>query len=130
MCVADYSILHFVVLSYRYQAATLVLSHPLMVAVVRSRDLPMKEPDRLTKENQTLGARLSRLSHASHRITGSLHLATVLQKVVDDARSLTGTPGMMLEPSASAGSQAAQPHLEDGTTYRPLRPTRLDSNRS
>ena len=32
---------------------------------------------------------------------------------------------MMLEPSTSAGSQAAQPHLEDGTTYRPLRPTNV-----
>ena len=98
-----------------------------MVAVVRSRDLPPGLANEGTrqahKENQTLGARLSRLSHASHRITGSLHLATVLQKVVDDARSLTGTPGMMLEPSASAGSQAAHPHLENGTAYRPLRPT-------
>ena len=27
----------------------------------------------------------------------------------------------MLEPRASVGSQASQPHLEDGTAYRPLR---------
>ena len=68
MCVAGYSILYFVVLSYRYQAATLVLSHPLMVAVVRSRDLPPGLANEGTrqahKENQTLGARLSRLTHS------------------------------------------------------------------
>ena len=28
------------------------------------------------------------------------------------------------------GSQAAQPHLEDGTTYQPLRPTQLDRSKS
>ena len=38
------------------------------------------------------GARLSRLSDASHRITRVLYLDTVLQEVVDDARSLTGAP--------------------------------------
>ena len=52
---ADNGILYFMVLSYRYQAATLVLSHPLMVAVVRSRDLPMKEPDRLTRRTRRWG---------------------------------------------------------------------------
>ena len=30
------------------------------------------------------------------------------------------------EPRASVGSQSPQPHLEDGTTYHPRRPTRLD----
>ena len=32
----------------------------------------------------------------------------------------------MYEPGDPTGSQSPQPHLEDGTTYRPLRPTRLD----
>ena len=30
------------------------------------------------------------------------------------------------EPGDPTGSQSPQPHLEDGTTYRPLRPTKLD----
>ena len=32
----------------------------------------------------------------------------------------------MLGSRASAGLQAAQPHLEDGSVYRQNRPTRLD----
>ena len=32
----------------------------------------------------------------------------------------------MLESRVLGGSQAAQPHLEDSTTYHPLRPTKLD----
>ena len=32
---------------------------------------------------------------------------------------------IMVEPRAPVGSQA-QPHLEDGTTYYPRRPTQLD----
>ena len=32
--------------------------------------------------------------------------------------------------TANVGSQAAQPHLEDGTTYQPLRPTQLDRSKS
>ena len=31
--------------------------------------------------------------------------------------------------TTNVGSQAAEPHLEDGTTYYPLRPTRRGSNR-
>ena len=34
----------------------------------------------------------------------------------------------MCEPGDPTGSQSPQPHLEDGTTYRPLRPTKLDSS--
>ena len=34
--------------------------------------------------------------------------------------------GMACNPSLWQGSQSPQPHLEDGTTYDPLRPTRLD----
>ena len=33
---------------------------------------------------------------------------------------------IMSGPRASVGSQSPQPHLEDGTTYYPLRPTKLD----
>ena len=32
----------------------------------------------------------------------------------------------LLVSVAVQGSQIPQPHLEDGTTYYPLRPTRLD----
>ena len=49
----------------------------------------MKEADRLRRENRTLRARLSRLSEVSLRVTESLDLDTVLQEVVDGARSLT-----------------------------------------
>ena len=35
-----------------------------------------------------------------------------------------------IEPRASVGSQGAQPHLEDGTAYRPPRPTRLKKSRT
>ncbi len=50
----------------------------------------MKEADRLRRENETLRARLARLSEVSLRVTASLDLDTVLQEVVDGARSLTG----------------------------------------
>ena len=50
----------------------------------------MRNPDDLLNENQALRERLSRLSEASLRITEDLDLATVLQGVVDGARSLTG----------------------------------------
>ena len=50
----------------------------------------MQNPDDLSHENQALRERLSRLSEASIRITEDLDLATVLQGVVDGARSLTG----------------------------------------
>ena len=50
----------------------------------------MKNPDELRRENQALGERISGLSAAILRISGSLDLNTVLQEVVDSARALTG----------------------------------------
>ena len=50
----------------------------------------MNEADNLRRENEALRDRLSRLSEASLRITEDLDLDTVLQGVVDGARSLTG----------------------------------------
>ena len=41
-------------------------------------------------EIQTLRARIAKMSEASRRITESLDLDSVLQEVVDGARSLTG----------------------------------------
>ena len=46
--------------------------------------------DELLRENQALQERLSRLSQASLRINESLDFDTVLQGVMDSARSLTG----------------------------------------
>ena len=45
--------------------------------------------DELLRENQALRERLARLSQASRRINESLDFDTVLQEVVDSARSLT-----------------------------------------
>ncbi len=50
----------------------------------------MKEVDRLKLEAEALRDRLSRLSEASLRINESLDFDTVLQGVLDSARSLTG----------------------------------------
>ena len=50
----------------------------------------MQENDKLKREIESLRTRLLRMSEASHRITESLDLETVLQEVVDCARSLTG----------------------------------------
>ena len=49
----------------------------------------MTEGDRLRVENEMLRARLSRLTEAILRISEDLDLDTVLQEVVDNARSLT-----------------------------------------
>ena len=49
----------------------------------------MKKNDDLERENQALRDRLSRLSQASLHINESLDLDTVLQGVLDSARSLT-----------------------------------------
>ena len=48
-------------------------------------------PDKLIRENQELRERLARLSQASLRINESLDFDTVLQEVVDNARSLTAS---------------------------------------
>ena len=50
----------------------------------------MGDADDLIRENEMLRERLSRLSEASLRVNDTLDLATVLQGVLDSARSLTG----------------------------------------
>ena len=50
----------------------------------------MKNADELRRENDVLRDRISRLSRASLRISGSLDVDTVLHEVVDSARALTG----------------------------------------
>ena len=50
----------------------------------------MREADKLRRENQTLRTRLLKMSEVSRRVTESLDFQTVLQEVVDGARSLTG----------------------------------------
>ena len=51
----------------------------------------MNRPDELMQENQALRERLTRLSGAGLRINESLDFDTVLQEVVDSARSLTSS---------------------------------------
>ena len=50
----------------------------------------MRNAGEMARENQALRERLSRLSEASLRINESLDFGTVLQGVLDSARSLTG----------------------------------------
>ena len=50
----------------------------------------MREGDLLRAENETLRSRISRLTEAILRISEDLDLDTVLQEVVDEARSLVG----------------------------------------
>ena len=50
----------------------------------------MRESDRLRVENETLRSRIARLTEAILRISEDLDLDTVLQEVVDGARSLVG----------------------------------------
>ena len=50
----------------------------------------MSREDELRREVEALRHRLSRLSAASRRINASLDFDTVLQGVLDSARSLTG----------------------------------------
>ena len=51
----------------------------------------MNREDELTRENEALRHRLSRLTEASLRINESLDFDTVLQEVVDSARALTAS---------------------------------------
>ena len=51
----------------------------------------MNLPDELMRENEALRERLASLSQASLRINESLDFDTVLQKVVDSARTLTAS---------------------------------------
>ena len=50
----------------------------------------MTSRDELVRENEALRERTSRLSTAILRITASLEPGTVLQEIVDSARTLTG----------------------------------------
>ena len=50
----------------------------------------MQEADKLKRENESLRTRLLKMSEVSRRVTESLDIETVLQEVVDGARSLTG----------------------------------------
>ena len=79
------------------------------LSAVRSPDrgVDMDQADDLRRENEALRERLSRLSEASLRITEDLDLDTVLQGVVDGARSLTGaTRGCIVVVDDSGQLQA------------------------
>ena len=59
----------------------------------------MNRPDARDLEIQALRDRLTRMCEACHRINESLDLDTVLQEVLDSARSLTGARyGVMVLP--------------------------------
>ena len=55
-----------------------------------AREVLLKSPDELRRENEALGERISKLSAAILRVSASLDVNTVLQEVVDSARALTG----------------------------------------
>ncbi len=63
----------------------------------------MKSPDELSKENQVLRERISRLSAACLRISSSLDVGTVLQEVVETARALTGARYGLIMTIADSG---------------------------
>ena len=65
----------------------------------------------LQKEIESLRDRLSRLSRAGRRITGDLDLDTVLQEIVDEARSLTGAGYGVLAVMNGDGGVEAVPSL-------------------
>ncbi len=74
----------------------------------------MQQGNRRDREIEELRDRLSRLSEASHRISESLDFATVLQGVLDSARSLTGARyGIMILLDASG---QVQDFLSSGMT--------------
>ena len=57
--------------------------------VLRRPGVTLEEADSLRRENEALRDRLSGLSEASLRISRSLDVDTVLQRVIDGACSLT-----------------------------------------
>ncbi|MDE0137483.1 MAG: response regulator [bacterium] len=63
----------------------------------------LNEGDRLRAENETLRARISRLTEAILRISEDLDLETVLQHVVDGARSLTSARYTILTTYSEEG---------------------------
>ena len=66
----------------------------------------MNRPDARDLEIQALRDRLTRMCEACHRINESLDLDTVLQEVLDSARSLTGARyGVMVLLDGSGGVQ-------------------------
>ena len=66
----------------------------------------MNQPDARDREIQALRERLTRMCQACHRINESLDLDTVLQEVLDSARSLTGARyGVMVLLDGSGGVQ-------------------------
>ena len=66
----------------------------------------MNQPDERDLEIQALRDRLTRMCEACHRINESLDLDTVLQEVLDSARSLTGARyGVMVLLDGSGGIQ-------------------------
>jgi GAF domain-containing protein len=67
------------------------------------RDVNLEEADRLSREVDALRNRLTRMSEASLRINESLNLPTVLQEVIDSARSLTGARYGALVAFADSG---------------------------
>ena len=73
----------------------------------------MKKDDDLQRENEALRERLSRLSEASLRITEDLDLDTVLHRVLEGARSLTGARmgGITLQEEALSLMEETRPRL-------------------
>ena len=77
----------------------------------------MKDPDEYVRDMEALRERLSRLNEANHRINESLDFDTVLQGVLDSARSLTGALYgiiVLLDDSAEI-----QDFLSSGLTSEP-----------
>ena len=80
-----------------------------------AEDREMKQDDALTRENEALRERLTRLSRASLQINESLDIDAVLQSVLDSACSLTGARcGVLtlLDETEYAGD-----FLSSGMTY-------------
>ena len=75
----------------------------------------MRQPDALTRENEALRERLTRLSRASLQINESLDFDAVLQSVLDSACSLTGARCGVL--TLLDETQYAGDFLSSGMTY-------------